>query len=250
VDPDSLGRRISVAVVEDHQVVVEGIRSWLAADGRAEVTAAGDSIEEVLGGAGAEADVIVLDLTLGMDMVTERVAGLSDAGHRVVVFSMHSKPLTVRTVMAAGACAFLDKASEQHHFVDTVLTVARDGAVMTPSMAGGILVEVAGLSGRQKEVLRYLFQGMSHAAIARRLKKENGEPVSAHTVKQYVDRARARFAAAGRPCRSNFALLARCIEDGLIRPEEIRDYRPDWAVADSPQESARVGSAGRVVARG
>ena len=162
-------------------------------------------------------------------MATERVGGLSDAGQRVVVFSMRSEPLIVRAVMEAGACAFLDKATEEDRFVDTIVTVAQDGAVVTPSMAGGLLVKGVGLSGRQMEVLRYLFQGMSYATIARLLRKEDGMPVSEHTVKQYVERARAKFAAMGRPCRCNFALLARCIEEGLIRPEEVRDYRPGWS---------------------
>jgi hypothetical protein len=53
--------------------------------------------------------------------------------------------------------------------------------------------------------------------------------VSVTTVKTYIERARAKFAAAGRPCRSNYALLARCVEDGLIRPEEVEDYRPGGA---------------------
>jgi two-component system, NarL family, nitrate/nitrite response regulator NarL len=88
------------------------------------------------------------------------------------------------------------------------------------------------LSGREREVLLYLFQGMDYASIASRLKKPTGEPISALTVKQYVERARAKFAAAGRPSRSNFALLARCIEDGLVRPEEIDDYRPAGSPAD------------------
>ena len=86
---------------------------------------------------------------------------------------------------------------------------------------------------REHQALRYLFQGMDYASIARRLKKPNGEPISAATVKQYVERARAKFAAAGRPCRSNFALLARCIEDGLVRPEEINDYPNDCILGPS-----------------
>jgi two-component system nitrate/nitrite response regulator NarL len=226
MDPGSLGRLVSVALIEDHEVVAAGVRSWLSADGRAQVIAVGDSIDEGLAGVGADADVVVLDLALGQEMVTERVAELSDAGHRVVVFSMHSEPLVVRSVMNAGACAFLDKATERDRFVETILTVAHDGAVLTPSMAGGLLVEEVGLSKRQTEVLRYLFQGMSYATIARRLKKDDGTPMSEHTVKQYVERARAKFAAAGRPCRSSFALLARCVEEGLIRPDEVQDYGP------------------------
>ena len=108
-------------------------------------------------------------------------------------------------------------------------------------------MEKVGLSDRQAEVLRYVFQGMSYATIARRLKKADGAPVSGHTVKQYVDRARAKFAAAGRPCRSNFALLARCIEDGLVRPEEIEDYRPGWSADQSPMIPPE-GSASRALA--
>jgi len=45
------------------------------------------------------------------------------------------------------------------------------------------------------------------------------------TVKQYIERARAKFAAAGRPCRSNTVLLARCMEQGVITPQEVDDYR-------------------------
>jgi two-component system nitrate/nitrite response regulator NarL len=229
VDPGSLAPRVSVALIDDHGIVAAGARSWLDADGRAELTADGDNIDEVLSRAGAEVDVVVLDLSLGKDVVTDRVGELSDAGYRVVVFSYRSEPLIVRAVMNAGACAFLDKATEEDRFVDTIVTVAQDGAVITPSMAGGFLVDGAGLSGRQMEVLRYVFQGMSHESIARILQKDDGEPMSKHTVKQYVDRARARFAAAGRPCKSGYALLARCIEEGLIRPDEIGDYRPDWS---------------------
>jgi hypothetical protein len=67
---------------------------------------------------------------------------------------------------------------------------------------------------------------MDRGSIARRLRKSDSQPVSVTTVKTYIERARAKFAAAGRPCRSNYALLARCVEDGLIRPEEVDDYRP------------------------
>ena len=48
--------------------------------------------------------------------------------------------------------------------------------------------------------------------------------ISTSTVKQYIGRARAKYAAMGRPCKANTVLLARCIEDGLIRPEDIKDY--------------------------
>ena len=87
------------------------------------------------------------------------------------------------------------------------------------------LIEIH-LSDRERQALRYLFQGMDRASIARRLIKADGTSVSSVTVKTYIERARAKFAAAGRPCRSNFTLLARCVENGLIATEEIFDYSP------------------------
>lgn len=222
-----LDRPVGIALVEDTDVVVEGVRAWLAADPqrRATIIATGDSIEAVLAGPGEAADVVVLDLELDGIMITDRVAELSDLGYRVVVFSVHVKPLVVQAVMNAGACAFLDKRTERAQFVDTIVAVAQDWPYVTPSMAGGLLQGVQ-LSERERQALQYLFQGMDQASIARRLRKPDGQPVSMTTVKTYIERARAKFAAAGRPCRSQFALLARCVEDGLIRPEEVADYRP------------------------
>jgi two-component system nitrate/nitrite response regulator NarL len=223
---------VRIALIDDQDVVLEGVRAWIAADPerRAEVVAEGRSIEEALAGPGREADVVVLDLELaghkaGRRLVTDEVASLCDDGFRVVVFSVHVEPIIVRKVMDAGASAFLDKRTERAQFIETIVAAARDLPFVTPSMAGG-LVNLVRLSQREREALQYLFQGMDRASIARRLTKRDGDPISADTVKQYIERARAKFAAAGRPCRSQFALLARCMELGLIRPEEVDDYRP------------------------
>src|SRR5690349_5629447 len=216
---DRVARPVTVTVVEDMDVVVEGVRSWIASDHdhRAEVVAVADTIEAALSGRGHDADVLVLDLELDKRLVIDRVAELSDAGHRVVVFSVHVRPLIVQAVLAAGACAFIDKHAEKNQFVDTVVSVARDEPFVTRSMAGGML-EDARLSGREREAVLLLFQGLGLKSIAKEMTKPGtDEPISIETVKQYIKRARAKYAAAGRPCRSNFALLARCIEDGLIR---------------------------------
>jgi DNA-binding CsgD family transcriptional regulator len=178
--------------------------------------------------------VLVLDHELGRDMVTDRGKDLTDDGHVVVVFSVHVKPLIVQAVLEAGAFAFLDKRTERGQFVDTVVCAGRGEPIVTPSMAGAMVGSTSGptarapaLAEREREALLHLFQGMSYASIARRMHKIGSpdEPISPITVKQYVNRARAKFAAVGRPCPSNLALLARCIEDGLLRPEDIGDYR-------------------------
>jgi len=48
--------------------------------------------------------------------------------------------------------------------------------------------------------------------------------ISENTVRQYISRARAKYAATGRSAASKDALLARAIEDGVIKPGEIVTY--------------------------
>jgi hypothetical protein len=49
--------------------------------------------------------------------------------------------------------------------------------------------------------------------------------VSENTVRQYISRARAKYAATGRTAASKDALLARAIEDGVLKPGEIVQYQ-------------------------
>ena len=221
-----VGKKVSIALLGAVGVVAEGIRSWVDndPDSRAEIIAIVDSAEALLTGPGRDADVLLLDLEFADEKSTDQVAELSDAGYRVVAFSAPIRPYAAQAVLDAGACACLDQRADREQFIDTLIAVAHDQSFVTPSTAGGLLRAVR-LSERERQALLYLFQGMDYASIASRLKKPTGEPISALTVKQYVERARAKFAAVGRPCRSNFALLARCIEDGLVRPEDIDDYR-------------------------
>jgi DNA-binding CsgD family transcriptional regulator len=107
--------------------------------------------------------------------------------------------------------------------VETVLAAAADRPYVGPTLAGMIVgdsrPERPTLSDKEREALLLWFQSMSKASVARRMR------ISEHTVKQYVDRARIKYAKVGRPAASKAALLARAIEDGLVRPDEIREYR-------------------------
>jgi two-component system, NarL family, nitrate/nitrite response regulator NarL len=85
------------------------------------------------------------------------------------------------------------------------------------------------LSQQERQALLLWFQGMSKASVGRRMS------ISENTVRQYINRARAKYAATGRTAPSKDALLARAIEDGVIKPSEIMPYKSlARAAADSP----------------
>ncbi|GGM18812.1 MULTISPECIES: response regulator transcription factor [Micromonospora] len=225
-DPSPVG----VAIVDDHPVVIDGVRAWLASEPRLTVLATGDDPDEVLRAA-PTADVILLDLRLHGRMMIDKLAELSVRGRRVVVYSEHSDPETMLAVIDAGAVAFLAKHEGREHCVATVLAAASDRPYVSPTLAGALVGDPRpdrpALSDKEREALLLWFQSMSKASVARRMQ------ISEHTVKQYVDRARIKYTRAGRPAATKSALLARAIEDGLVRPEEIGNYR-SYAAYDRP----------------
>ncbi|MFI0416857.1 response regulator [Spongiactinospora sp. 9N601] len=222
---EPLARPVTLAVVEDHPVTIDGIRLWLARDParRVELVAGGATVDSVLTGPGASADVLLLDLELDGVMITDRVAGLCADGRRVIVFSGHREPDTVLTVLDAGAAAFIAKHESADHCVETIVAVARDRPYVTPSMAHALIADDRPqrprFSEREHRALLLWFQSMSKASVARRM------GISEATVRQYIDRARVKYAKIGRPAPTKAALLARAIQDGLIRPDEVGEYR-------------------------
>ena len=226
----SAERPVGVSIVDDHPVVVDGVRAWLSTDPRLRVLATGDDPDAVLRAA-PDADVILLDLRLHGRMVIDKLAELSAAGRRVVVYSEHTDPATMLAALDAGAAAFLAKHEGREHCVATVLAAASDRPYVPPALAGAMVGDPRpdrpALSDKEREALLLWFQSMSKASVARRMR------ISEHTVKQYVDRARIKYTRAGRPAATKAALLARAIEDGLVRPEEIGIYRSQ-AAADRP----------------
>ncbi|MGI5211706.1 response regulator [Plantactinospora sp. CA-290183] len=211
--------RITVAIIDDHPVVIEGIRSWLTSEPRLAVVSTGEDPDIALAADRPPADVILLDLRLRGRMAIDKLAELSSAGRRVVVYSEHTDADTILAVLDAGAVAFLAKQEGREHCVQTVLAAASDRPYVPPALAGAIVGDRRSgrpvLSEKEREALLLWFQSMSKASVARRMN------ISEHTVKQYVDRARIKYARAGRPAATKAALLARAIEDGLIRADEI-----------------------------
>jgi DNA-binding NarL/FixJ family response regulator len=215
---------VTVGLVDDHPVVHEGMRAWLDQDPehRIELVAAADSVGEVLAGPGRDADVLLLDLNLHGRMAIEEVSRLAEAGRRVVVYSEHADEATVLAVLERGAFAFLAKREAREHCVATILAAAEDRVYVPPLAAGMMAADERPdrplLSDQERTALLLWFQSMSKAAVAARM------GISESTVRQYIQRARIKYANSGRPAPTRTQLLARAIQDGLIRADEVTQY--------------------------
>src|SRR5579871_3157847 len=229
---------VTVAIIEDHPVVAEGVASWIRSDPgqRVRLVQTARDLSGFSGVPGPPADVVILDLELCGELVTAQIPGLVSAGYRVVAFSGHTDPAIVMETLDNGAHAYVSKEEGSDHLVEAVLAAAADRPYMTRSQARAILADQRparpALSEQERQALLLWFQGMSKASVGRRM------AISENTVRQYISRARAKYAATGRPAPSKDALLARAIEDGVITLDEIMPYRSYARSPDGPSLGA------------
>jgi DNA-binding NarL/FixJ family response regulator len=234
--------QVTVAIIEDHPVVTEGVTSWIRSDPGQRVRLVQTATDLSQFGAVPQrlADVIILDLELNGELVIAQIPGLVGAGNRVVAFSGHRDPEIVMETLDSGAHAYLSKDEGREHLVEAVLAAAADRPYVTRSQARAMLDDQRparpALSQQEQQALLLWFQGMSKASVGRRMS------VSENTVRQYISRARAKYAATGRTAPSKDALLARAIEDGVIKPGEIVPYQ---SFARSGTDHPDLGGPGR-----
>jgi two-component system, NarL family, nitrate/nitrite response regulator NarL len=233
---------VTVAIIEDHPVVTEGVASWIRSDPgqRVLLVQSARDLTALRAGPQPSADVVILDLELSGEMVTAQIPELVAAGYRVVAFSGHNDPAVVMETLDNGAHAYLSKDEGRDHLVEAVLAAAADRPYVTRSQARAMLADQRparpALSQQERQALLLWFQGMSKASVARRM------AISENTVRQYISRARAKYAATGRTAPSKDALLARAIEDGVIKPGEISPYT---SFARSAAENPSLGATGQ-----
>jgi two-component system nitrate/nitrite response regulator NarL len=177
----TLPPRTRVLIADDHPLYHEGVAGALGAHpslelvGRVELGR--EAVEEIRR---LRPDVALVDLRLpDMDGIGV-VEALRREGvpTRVVIISAYEDSATVYRAIAAGADAYLSKASSAPALVRTIEAVARGETVIPSSMQAGLVEqirarEVAGdepaLTSRELEVLRHTADGLSAPEIAQEL---------------------------------------------------------------------------------
>ena len=212
---------ITVVVVDDHPVVVAGVRAWCAqADPPINVVDSGPTLATAVLEPGAGADVVVLDLQLDMSgPAYGNLKQLVDAGRQVVVSTMRDDRQTALTCLDIGAFTYLTKAESESHLVAAIHAAAANQPYLPPALAGALGTDTSPnrprLADQEVRVLRAWFQCESKRAVAAALN------IKVSTVNTYLDRVRTKYAAVGRDAPTKAALVARAIQDGLVTIDEL-----------------------------
>ena len=175
--------RTRVMLVDDHEIMRDGLREVLERQGDFEVVGqAQDGTAAVRDAVRLRPDVIIMDVMMpvknGIDACREITEALPDT--RVLILTASGEEGAVMEAVAAGATGFLQKYSGKEKLLSTVRDVAKGeyslpGDVIRRVFEGirqgnepRMTSELGRLTDREREILTLFAQGLSYAKIAER----------------------------------------------------------------------------------
>lgn len=211
---------IRVVIVDDHPVVRQGLRAFLATqEGITVVGEAADAAAALATVRAVAPDVVLLDLVMpGRDGVSTIAAMIAESPDtKVLVLTSFPDDDRLLAAVQAGASGYLLKDVAPSELSDSIRAVARGEAALGARPAATLLRELTkagskaspvALTGREREVLALVGRGMANKQIARELS------IAEKTVKTHVSHVLSKLGLAD---RTQAALYA--VRVGLVDPD-------------------------------
>jgi len=217
--------KIRVLIVDDHQVVRQGLRTFL--DLNEDIQVIGEAVD------GQEAIELVTQLApdvVLMDLVMPRLDGIAatarikalNQGAKVIALTSFTEDDKVFPAIQAGASSYLLKNVSPDGLVEAIRAAYRGEARLHPDVMRKLMEKVAAqtgsakpvdsvqLTGREGEVIRLVAQGKSNREIAETL------VISEKTAKAHISNILGKL---GLDDRTQMAVYA--IKHGLVNPDEL-----------------------------
>jgi len=217
---------ISILIVDDHEVVRNGIRSYLETIKDFEVVGEAESGEAAIRMVSELIpDIVLLDLIMpGMDGVetTRQVKKISPRTQVVVLTSYH-EDVHIFPALKAGATSYILKDMKMEKLVDALQRAVRHEVTLHPLVAERVLENIRGadseepalfteLTERELDVLRLIAKGMTNSQIAETL------VISENTVKGHVSNILSKLHLADRTQAAVYAW-----QSGIVNKEQMKD---------------------------
>ncbi|NQU08273.1 MAG: response regulator transcription factor [Candidatus Abyssubacteria bacterium] len=172
---------IKVLLVDDHQIMLQGLRALLEKQPDMDVVAeAGEGRTALRLARDLVPDVVILDVAMpdlnGIETARMIIAERPDV--KVIALSMHSDRRFVVEMLKAGASGYLLKDCALEDLVRAIRVVIANQTYLSPEVAGTVVGDYVRksslndtsafsvLTAREREVLQLLAEGMSTKQIA------------------------------------------------------------------------------------
>lgn len=171
-------------IAEDLTLLRDGLARILRAHDIEVVAAVGDPVALATALEEEHPDIAIVDVRMPPTFTNEGLVAAIGARNRqpgmpVLVLSQYVEPLYARELMLSGAAGvgylLKDRVADVGAFVDAVRRVAGGGTVLDPDVVTSMLSHrdrgqaMARLTAREREVLAFIAEGRSNAAIAAKL---------------------------------------------------------------------------------
>jgi DNA-binding NarL/FixJ family response regulator len=171
---------ISILIADDHGIVREGLRRLLESEPDFKVAGeAGDGREVLALVAAVRPDVVVLDISmprLGGLETLERLR-TDHPGTKVILLSVHADPAFIQSAIALGADGYILKNGRVAEIVGAIRETIAGGSYFSPAVAREIVEQLRSprpepddpfslLSGREREILHRIAEGLSAKEVA------------------------------------------------------------------------------------
>ncbi len=186
--------KFSVVIVDDHEVVRNGVKAYLATTTDFDVVGEAASGEEALSLVAEQIpDIVLMDLIMpGMDGVetTRQVKKISPRTQVVVLTSYHDDA-HIFPALKAGAISYILKDMKMDKLVEALRRAIKGEVTLHPLVAARVLQNLRGensqedtfltdLTERELDVLQLIAKGMTNSQIAEQL------VITENTVKGHV----------------------------------------------------------------
>lgn len=227
---------IRLMLVDDHEIVRAGLRSFLETQaGLAVVAEAGNGFEAIDQIPEAQPDIVLMDITMpGMDGLEATRRIKDQFPHcRVLALTVHEDKQYFMEMIAAGASGYITKHAAADDLVAAIHALAAGQVYLQPALACWLLedyqrlikqlpeavsmeveadepqaVGLEALSKRERQVLEYVAQGLNNQEMGHRL------GLSPKTIARHRERIMGKLNLHSRTELVKFAIRA-----GLIRLE-------------------------------
>ena len=143
---------ISVLLVDDHPVVVEGLRKVLATAGDVSVAGeAHDAATAIELARSLKPDVILIDLRMPGATGVQAVRRMRDLDlmSAVIILTSYGDQAYVRQAMEAGADGYLLKSTPPEELINAIRQAARGRKQLSPELIDSVLTDLSGLAREQ-----------------------------------------------------------------------------------------------------